>query len=273
MRKLLFAAFFFMLAALPAMASEPPREIKDPAEALVNGEIVVKGEGASPTGPFTQAQKRIMALRAAKTVALREAAEVLDGVTVSGETTIEKAAAKSDIVRTAAQGLITGATVVKEDYDDAAGTAVIFISVPMHWAAATLMPSVSGLVGDMPQYRPGLMASTLGYDGLIVDARGRSLKPALINRILSKNGEVIYDPSKLGSEVLSSGGSALFTSDIARAKELLSKKGSAKPLIVKAESVSRSTDAELGPIEAGAVFYSNQMTNFLKAARVVFVLD
>lgn len=272
MIRLLLAALLLVLSALPASASDPA-ETADAAQALMNGAIVVKGEGTSLKGTFTEAQKRIMALRAAKSAALREASEVLDGVTVTGDTTVMNAAVDSDLVSTAAEGVIRGATIVKEEYDPATGVALIYLSVPMQGAAGALMPSLSGLVPEMPLYRPGMSASTARYDGVIIDARGLSLKPALVNRIISKKGEAIYDPSKLSQKVLNSSGAALYTNDVAKAKALLNKRGSINPLVVKASGVTRSTDAELGAIEAGAVFYSNQVTNFLEAAKVVFVLD
>lgn len=272
MRKLLLLTLLFLLAALPA-SGESFRETRDAQEAFVNGAIVVKGEGASPQGFFTLAQKRIMALRAAKAGAFREASEILDGVTVSGETTVLNASAESDTIRTSAEGIVKGATVVKEEYDLASGTASVYISVPMQGVATALAPQFSGLLSQVPPYAPSLNASTAGYDGLVIDVRGLPFKPALFNRVLTKNGEAVYDPSKTAPNVLTSNGMAAYTNAVAAAKELLSRKGSVNPLVVKASGISGSTDAELGPIEAAAVFYSNQSSRFLEAAKVVFVLD
>lgn len=269
MRKLLLLTLLFLLAAFPARG-ETPRETRDAQEAFVNGAIVVKGEGASPQGFFTVAQKRIMALRAAKAGAFRETAEILDGVTVSGDTTVLNASAESDVVRTSAEGIVKGATVIKEEYDPATGTAAVYLSVPMQGVAAALAPQFSSLVSAAPAYSPGMNASTAGYDGLIVDVRGHKFKPALFNRLLSKNGEALFDPARAGA---SGGAMAAYTNSLTDARAILAKKGSANPLIVKASGVAASTDAELGPIEAAAVFYSNQNPRFLEAAKVVFVLD
>lgn len=272
MARFFLVLFMLLMLSAPAFSSDP-RETIDSEDALMGGAIVVKGEGSATDGQFTEAQKRIMALRAAKSVALREASEMLDGVTVSGETTVLNAATSSDVISTAAEGIVRGASVVKEEYDAASGMAVIYLSVPMHEAQSALMSALSGLVPDAPQYRPPMAASTARYDGVIIDARGKGLKPALVNRVLSKQGEVIYDPSKVSTKVLSSNGAAAYTNDVAKAKALLAKRGALNPLVVRAERVSRSTDAELGPIEAGAVFYSNQSMKYLEAAMVVFVLD
>jgi len=269
MRKLLFITLFLLVAVLPVRAESVPQETLDAQAALVNGAIVVKGIGASPQGPFTLAQKRIMALRAAKAVAFREAAELLDGVTVSGDTTVFNASVESDIVKTSAEGIIKGASVVKEEYDIASGTAAVYLSVPMQGVAAALVPQIPGLLPQMPQYNPAMAASTAAYDGLVIDVRGLAFKPALFNRAVTKSGEAVYDPSK----VLKGSALPAYTNGINEAKAILSKKGSVNPLVVKASGVAGQTDAELGPIEATAVFYSNQASKFLEAAKVVFVLD
>lgn len=266
MRKLLFITLFLLIAALPVWAEAVPQETLDSQAALVNGAIVVKGIGAAPQGLFTLAQKRFMALRAAKAVAFREAAELLDGVTVSGDTTVFNASVESDIVKTSAEGLIKGAAVVKEEYDMASGMAAVYLSIPMQGVAAALVPQMSGLLTQMPRYNPALAASTAGYDGLVIDVRGMAFKPALFNRAVTKSGEAVYDPSKVS-------GLSAYTNGINEAKTILSKKGSVNPLVVKASGVAGQTDAELGPIEAAAVFYSNQASRYLEAAKVVFVLD
>jgi len=272
MRKLLLLTLILLLAAAHA-AAESPVETRDAKAALMSGAIVVKGEGASPNGLFTLAQKRIMALRAAKSSAFREAAEILDGVTVSGDTTVLNASAESDVIRTSAEGVIKGAAVVKEEFDPASGTAVIYLSVQMHGVASALMPQASSLLSEAPRYSPPFPASTGGYDGLVVDARGLAFKPALFNRVLSKGGEAIYDPARAAQNVAAGSPLAAYTTGISEARAILSRKGSVNPLIVKASGVSGATDVELGPIESAAVFYANQAPRFLEAAKVVFVLD
>jgi len=273
MKKLfLLAALLFMCAA-PSMAVDAFQETAMPQDALLSGAITVKGEGASPQGLFTQAQKRIMALRAAKAVAFREAAEILDGVTLTGDTTVLNASASSDVVRASVEGVIRGAVVLSEEYDPETGAASVFLSVPMGAVAASILPQMSSISPGASMYNTSMNATTARYDGLVVDARGTGLRPALMNRLVTAGGEVVYDPSKASQKALSEYGPAAYTNDVAKAKALLAKRGSSQPLVVKARGTASSTDAELGPIEAGAVFFSNQHTGFLQAARVVFVLD
>src|SRR3989304_5738364 len=66
----------------------------------------------------------------------------------------------------------------------------------------------------------------LSHDGLIIDARGTGFKPALLNRIVSRGGEVLYDPSKAAPEVVAQNGPAEYTDSIDKAYAMLWKRGS-----------------------------------------------
>ena len=146
MRKAYILAALLFFAASPSLASDAFQETQGPHEAFMSGAISVRGEGASPEGAFTQAQKRIMALKAARNKALREAARILDAVTIAGETTVLNASASSQSVRAGAQGVINGATVIREEYDMATGGASVFLSVPMEAVAAAIVPELSSIL-------------------------------------------------------------------------------------------------------------------------------
>ncbi len=261
------------------MGGDLPSVTTDPSQAFVSGSIVVKGEGAAPADrPLSPAQKRILALRAAKVVALREAAEVLNGVSVYGETQVVDAAAQSDTIRATVQGLVKGAQVIKEAYDPVSEFAVVYVSIPLtgpNGLMARLLPQVMPSIPPAgPLYQPQLPPARAlpNHDGLILDVRAHPFRPALINRILTKNGEVIYDPTKVAQEILVERGAAEYTNDIGKAKAILGERGANNPLVVKAEGLVRSTDVKVSPDDASVIFASNQKTNFLEGAKVVFVL-
>src|SRR5574337_739525 len=97
MRRAFLVPFFMVLLSLAAWAAaeDAPQVVTDPRQAFMTGAIVVKGEGAAPEDKSLSAvQRRIMALRAAKVVALREVTEIVDGVSVNGETAVVNAAAE-----------------------------------------------------------------------------------------------------------------------------------------------------------------------------------
>jgi hypothetical protein len=273
-----FVPLFILVFAAAAVAQVAPQVVTDPSAAFISGSIVVKGEGAAPSDrSLSAAQKRILALRAAKVMALREVAEVVDGVAVSGETRVVDAAAQSDVVRTTVQGLVKGAQVVNENYDALSEMGIVYVSVPLrgpNGIFATLMPQVSAMAPPLLPYAPapGVQQAEGAYDGLILDVREKPFRPALINRVLAANGAVIYEPSRVAQEILVERGAAEYTNDVGKARALLGERGAANPLVVKAGGVVKSTDVEVSPADANAIFASNQRMNYLEGAKVVFVL-
>lgn len=275
MLRTLLTAFFALAFAAVSMAAAPemPSETTDVKDAFIKGAITVKGEGYASDKPMSDAQKRMLAMRAAKTTALREIAEVLEGVTVTGDTTVENASASSDVVRTSVQGLVKGAQVIREIYDPVNASAIVYVSVPVSGIAGALLPYFSK--DEAPRFQPisAQPGLSLSHDGLIIDARGTGFKPALLNRIVTQSGEVLYDPSKAAPDAIAGNGPAAYTDGIDKAYAMLLKMGSANPLMVKAAGAAKATDAELGPEDASAVFSSNQAGRFLESARIVFVLN
>lgn len=275
---LLIAVLFF---AAPALAQQPPQVVTDPSRAFVTGAIVVKGEGAAPSDrPMSRAQKKIMALRAAKVIALRELAEIIDGVAIFGETTIVDAAAQSDTVRATVQGMVKGATVAQEGYDPVNEIAVVYLSMPTtgpNGLTGQLIPQVMSTIPPptasyyQPQAAPP-PSPPQAYDALILDITRHSFKPALINRVLAENGEVLYDPTKIAQEILVERGAGDYTNDVGKAKALLGERGARNPLVVSAAGVVKNTDVKVSSGDASRIFAANQEANFLEAAKVVFVL-
>lgn len=281
MRKfILFPVFFvlFVTAVTAGTRDNITKLVTDPDRAFVEGSIVVKGEGAAPQDAgASRAQKRIMAIRAAKVEALREVAEIVDGVRIEGETMLVNAVAESDLIRATVQGVIRGAEVVSEAYDPFSGMAAVYVSVPMTGAnglVSSLLPQVVPMYqGGMQAYRPPVEPRETGsYDGLILDVREHSFKPALINRVLTSGGEVVYDPARVAQDILVERGAAEYTNDLGKARALLNERGSTNPMVVKGAELVRATDVKIPDDDANAVFASNLSNNFLEGAKVVFVL-
>jgi len=280
--KRLITLFAFLFLALPviATAQQPPQVTTDPAQAFVTGSIIVKGEGAAPTDrPLSAPQKRILAIRAAKVAALRELAEIVDGVAVSGETIVKDASIQSDTIRAAVQGMVKGAKVIQEAYDPMTEMGAVYLSISMqgpNGVASQLLPQLPTLPpSTAAAYLPPAVppaAPPQPYDGLILDIKEHQFKPALINRILAQNGEILYDPTKIAQNILVERGAGDYTNDVGKAKAILSERGAKNPLVVKAAGVVKFTDVQVGADDAAGIFAANQKANFLEGAKVVFVL-
>jgi hypothetical protein len=260
-----------------------PKEVRDATQVFTERMIVVRGQGVAPTDrPLSTGQKEILALRAAKVVALRELAEILSGVRVSGETCIQDAAAHSDEIKASVNGLIKGAEVVHESYDEHKEVATVYVRLGLDGPSGltqTLLPKMieQKVAGAPPakQYAPPAQApppSTEPADALIIDATGKNLRPALINRVVANNGNVLFEPSKIPPEILAKKGCGDYTSDLGKAKAIAASHGAKHPLVIKAAGVTRSTDATVSEADATVIFTENQRSNFLEGAQVVFVL-
>lgn len=275
------------LVAAPGVSQENgavPKEIRDVTQVFTARRMVVKGEGVAPSDrPLGSAQKRLLALRAAKVVALRELAETLAGVRISGQTCVQDAAVRSDEVRAAVDGLVRGAEVVHQSYDPATETATVYVQLGLdgpNGVTGNLLPTIlqehAAPVAPAKPYAPAAAAAPPSgvqpADALIIDATGRNFRPALINRIVTAQGSVLFEPSKIAPEILAKKGCGDYTSDVGKAKAILSSHGDKHPLVVTAAGVQRSTDVQVSDTDAAKIFSADQKTSFLEGANVVFVL-
>ena len=289
MKRLIFMlSFLFLALPVIAKAEQPPKEVANITQAFIQGKLVVKGEGLPKKDAATSGEKELTAKRAATAVAQRNVAEVLNGVIVTGQTTVKDMALESDQIRSAVEGMIKGAQVIYEAYDSLRGIAVVYLAIQVDGADGLngqLLPQVLSTLPPptAPAYVPPVAPSPAPpaalpvepaqpYDALILDIKEHPFKPALINRILAQNGEILYDPTKIAQNILVERGAGDYTNDVGKAKALLSERGSRNPMVVKAVSVVKFTDVQVSGDDAAGIFSANQKANFLEGAKVVFVL-
>jgi hypothetical protein len=266
-------------------------QIKTGDEALKAGYLLVSGLGVGGERPH-RGQKEVMALRAAQILAYRELLESVQGITISSETTVQNAMA-DEKVRVAVEGVVRGAQTVSKHYDPQKDVATVYVRLPIKGSGSVmemLLPHLKTVIPPSPESSmpytpppdapsaptpaptPAPKAAVPSADGLIVDVTAHIFRPALINRILSEQGEILYDPSKIAQEILVERGSGDYTTDTGKAKAILSERGSSNPMTIRAKDVARRTDIQVSKEDAVAIFTANQQTNFLEGAKVVFVL-
>ena len=227
-------------------------------EAFVNNHIIVEGEGFPSRGAATAGQKRLTALRAAEIAAYRRLAEFVDGVAVTGDTTTRDLALELDTVRIAVTGFVHGAQMIYREYDGREETARVLLKTGMtgpgsygEMVYTRLMKD--GKVAVDPENRsrtpftaPESAATDTGYDGLVIDATGQAFRPALVNRIFTLKGEVLYDPSKVEGSLLADHGCGSYARDVEKAKAALKMRGVANPLVIKAAGTLNPSDLKVG---------------------------
>ncbi len=254
------------------------------SDAFVNGYILVAAEGLPKADAISPGQKRLTAERAAEVLAYRKLAEFLDGVAVAGDSLVKDAALQYDLVRVAVAGFVKGARVVHKEYSKEDEIALVIMKIGMTGPgsfadalyAKILKPDVKKELVEpaqpAPQYKHKPVPLDEKYDGLVIDATEQSFRPALINRIFTQKGEVLYDPSKISQKVLVEQGCGEYTNSVDKAKAALDQRGAKNPLIIKASGSVNPSDLQISDDDAVKIFSANQKAGFLAAAKVAFVL-
>ncbi len=261
-----------------------------PQEAMKDGYILVAGQGL-PMAGGSPARQRMTAIRAAEIVAYRRLAEIINGVYVSGQTTVRECALESDVVRTAVNGLIKGARKVHEEWNPTDGSAVVIMQVGMRGSDSVAEALYSNYINAAPGRalmqtvafappapQPQAVATVAPAvpaepsDGLIIDARELGFQPALINRIFSSKGEALYDPSKVSQKILVEQGAGEYTNTIEKARAALEARGAKMPMVVKATGLKTMADLNVSDEDVLRIYAADQKSNFLASAKVAFVL-
>lgn len=253
-----------------------------PEQAFLNDYILVAAEGLPSANARTPAQKRLTAERAATALAYRQLAEILEGVAVVGDTLVKDAELQYDVVRTAVAGFVKGAQIVYKEWNPQEESALVIVKVGMSGPkgfGSLLYEKILGepkikkeIIEPQPQFKPKPVAIEEKYDGLIIDATEVNFRPALINRIFTAKGEIIYDPSKISQKVLVEQGCGEYTNSIEKAKAALEKRGVKNPLIIKASGTINPSDLQVSDEDAVKIYSANQKANFFASAKVAFVL-
>jgi hypothetical protein len=124
-----------------------------------------------------------------------------------------------------------------------------------------------------PSPGSGQVPSAEVYTGLLVDARGLGLRPALAPRLLDENGKELYAGDILARDQAVQAGVAGYAKDIIAGSRQA--RVTDKPLIVKGVRASgnKATDIVLDGEGVKAIQQSEPSARYLQQARVVVVYD
>ncbi len=263
---------------------------RDDAMAFGQEMILFYGEAYGNPAHTNIAQRGGMAKRAAVVVAQRSVAEYINGFAIVGDTLVVDGMAKYDVIRSAVAGFIKGVQVVFQDYSPEKDTAIAIIKVGMHGPdgfASNLYKKMFKTENKMdPQFvkaihevdgkpAPNFKAVVVPvepHDGLIIDATEQNFRPALINRVFTPKGELLYDPSKISQKVLVEQGCGEYTNSVDKAKAALDSRGVKNPLVIKAIGTVSQSDIQVSDDDAVSIFSANQKKGFFASAKVAFVL-
>ena len=250
----------------------------------MTGLITAKGIGvASPTA-VNEGQRRAQARHAAEVLARRNLLAIIRGVHLDSQSTIENAMLLSDLVTQRVVGSVQGAQVVQtEDMPD--GSAEVTVAIRAVGPLADLLllqprpprptPPASApqsAVPALPVSAP-LVAKPELFTGLVVDARGLNVRPALAPRLVSDAGQQVYGSALVDRDWVIREGMAGYSKDLVAAQS--NARVGSKPLVVKARQAAGAnrSDVIISASDAAKLLAAAENLSFLEKARVMIVVD
>ena len=238
-----------------------------------SGVITAVGIGAPSAQPANPAQARAMAERAAQIVAYRNLLEAVKGVRVDATTTVENFIITSEVIKTEVNGMIQGATIMDKKYMSD-GSVEVTVGMRLTGVIAdTLLPKTpptppTGLTGTLTPVSSGQI-----YTGLIVDARGLGVKPAMAPRILNEDGKEVYGSAWISRDYAVREGMVGYLKDPVLAQT--NPRVSNKPLMVKALKVSGDArvDTVITNADAAMLQSASENLSMLQKCRVIILVD
>lgn len=251
----------------------------------VKRSVCAKGVGAvNPKQP--QSAARPGAIRAAQMSALRNALELVKGVSINSSTTVSGSMTQSDEIRSKVEGFIKTFKLGREHYMDDL-TVEIYAEIPLDGVGEIVLPAsiqAQPSVGSWGAPRevgpggsaapaPGL-SSSANYSGLIIDARGLGVLPALAPRVLDADGKEVYGSANVSREWAVKYGMAGYAKTPEQARALKDRIGENPGLLkaVRADGAAK-TDLVLSAQDALSLRASAETLKYLSQARVIFLVD
>ena len=234
------------------------------------------GIGFVPTNAVNAGQARRMALRIAKQDALRQLIEIVNGVTLTSETTMSGAMV-DDVINTKVRGFIRGARQVGQPKYLSDTSVEVEFTVPMSGISDIMLPPLTVAAAPVNTGVGGAAAAptatTGGVSGLIIDARGLKARPAMAPRILDQNGNAIYGPGKYDRKYAVSNGVAGYSKTLEAAQK--DPRVTGNPLVIKGVAISGTnrTDIVVSNSDVSRIDVADRNGNILKDCRVLILLD
>lgn len=238
------------------------------------GVVTATGLGAPPENAVNRAQARAMAERAAFIVATRNLLEVVKGIRVDSATLVENFITTSDVIKTEVSGFVQGAQIMKKQVNPD-GSVEVMVGVKLTGDLLnTLLPKQAG--GGQPVPIPPQAApapSAAAFTGLIVDARGTGVRPAMAPKIRNEEGREVYGSAFVNRQYAVEQGMVGYLKDVGAAQT--NPRVTDRPLLVKALKTDgpNRTDLVISNGDAQVLHGMKEHLNFLEKARVMVVLD
>lgn len=310
MQKKIFFTMTFLFFSLTVVFSQQSNLVEKVGMGYIDwaeGKIKMRGQGAPPTSSENIAQARLMAERAAKMQAMANFLEVIKGVRIDSETTISDLGVENKIV-SRVEGYVKNFAVAKTGYlsDASVYVDIVFDLYGQNGLSSAIFPTIftttdaevgeSAIISKLKEEIEKLKMLILGlekrvenlelrpqgkaslpekkettlYTGLIIDATGIELKPAMSPKVTTEDGKEIYNRENANQDYAMKIGLVGYAKSIDDAKNL--KRVGELPLVVKAIDVSGSykTNPVISKQDARKI---SQNKDIFNNCAVVFVVN
>lgn len=207
---------------------------------------------------------------------------VIKGLKVDNEYLVDEFVSRSAAFREQLQQLIQQVTPIEKKYLTS-GQAGIKLQLPLAgtFAEAILAVQHASNVSRQParfgppggNIGPNGPSFMLGPTGLVVDAGGLKVVPALHPQIVSEDGRVVYGLGKASRSYTVKHGLVKYMSDVISAEK--SKRVDNNPIVIKALKIAPDTDTDLiiSNRDADWIIKAGRRYDFLYKCRVIIVID
>lgn len=262
---------------------------------------VLKATGIGAPNPnLPQGAQRAAAIESAKRVALRNILENIKGIAITSEVTIENAIIRDDVIFNRVQGVVRNFKVIDIRYMST-GDVEVDVEMPIVGALSDLLlpkkfgggkflkitqplcpccgqpwpegkPVPEGTQLIMPTSNSNVTAAEK-YTGLIVDARGLNVQPAMSPKIFDENMEEIYGELFINRMYAVEIGVVGYAKDSEAAKQ--DERVRNNPFTIKALKAhgTNNSDVIISNSDALMIHAIAEKFNFFQRCRVIFLID
>lgn len=244
----------------------------------LSGDVTAVGIGAPPRRAVSPAQARAMAVRAAVVTARRNLLEIIQGIRIDSATTVRDSMVADDVVENRMRGYLQNSRILDTAYmSDGSVVVTVGLSSRGRFTETVLPESIEGrgpaVSGSGSVANVEAVADAARVTGLVLDARGFDVTPAMSPKVVDEYGKEVYGYAFVSREYAVKQGIAAYAEDLRKA--VANPRVSGNPLIVKVAGVSdkAKTTLVVSSNAAGRIRNSARRYGYLKECRVVIVVD
>jgi hypothetical protein len=272
--KRLLSVFVLLFLVVASVDAQVFQQIPNAGTVNWQDQLILSTGIGAPNPKLPLAAQRAGALEAAKLVALRNLLQTVKGMSLTSETTVENAMIQSDVIQTRVEGIVRNFRVVNQRYMSD-GSVEVDVEIPLSGVLLDALLPVTGAPMAPGQGFPGFQAipQNVVYTGLIIDARGIGVRPAMAPKILDEQGNEVYGTGYVSREYAVQQGVVGYEKDINRART--NERVTNNPVVVKGIKASgtNKNDVVISTNDAQQILNAAKNLNFMEQCKVMIILD